>query len=565
MIGKEVHSENEYNTCITTFRGLSWSNALLRFSVYDETPHKQPSTGAPSWVTEAINLAPWRNLEQTPTSQGTPQVDTPAQPPISMFHIPPPPIIYSISSSAPRALDQAPMDVDPSPHGEHYSHHNPQGQESQQTAAKTDLASTEPCCAFEQGKAEVQTLFDKFKKDLDSALISTFGPCNCSKLENATASAYSPVSHPTLPVTCLYKYCTSCAKIFQGPWYSCQNCNTTLVSTLICITKLVSFINNLQCVECNEKGLPFTPCFYRSFGRNIPQNHVMQKETCFACPKSSTPVPSKPAQLFSPTPPLPPKPRNPGTTSGIPGFWPTSYPAAMHTPYFPGPETFSSITPFIPPNIPSPSPVQRFHPLGLQFANLRPQFTDLGPTNLEPRFANPFLSEGRQARALPVTPPAPMVVTPPPPPPVIHTGVLCDLCETTIEGVRHKCLDCAGKLVNIIYYCRINAGSDYDLCTVCFEAGAAEQHNPFHEFFDIREPGRVVVHTVFSGSGERSANSTPERTEPPSAPVPPSEPAIHNATCDLCDSRIRGDRYVRSVSYHICGHELTSFYLDRNA
>lgn len=29
--------------------------------------------------------------------------------------------------------------------------------------------------------------------------------------------------------------------------------------------------------------------------------------------------------------------------------------------------------------------------------------------------------------------------------PVIHAGVVCDVCEATIEGVRHKCLDCPGE------------------------------------------------------------------------------------------------------------------------
>ena len=34
-----------------------------------------------------------------------------------------------------------------------------------------------------------------------------------------------------------------------------------------------------------------------------------------------------------------------------------------------------------------------------------------------------------------------------PPGPVelpIHTGVVCDVCESTIRGIRHKCLDCPG-------------------------------------------------------------------------------------------------------------------------
>lgn len=29
--------------------------------------------------------------------------------------------------------------------------------------------------------------------------------------------------------------------------------------------------------------------------------------------------------------------------------------------------------------------------------------------------------------------------------PVIHHGVICDSCENTVEGIRHKCLDCSGQ------------------------------------------------------------------------------------------------------------------------
>ncbi|KAF6744231.1 hypothetical protein DFP72DRAFT_1078938 [Ephemerocybe angulata] len=51
--------------------------------------------------------------------------------------------------------------------------------------------------------------------------------------------------------------------------------------------------------------------------------------------------------------------------------------------------------------------------------------------------------------------------------------------------IRHKCLDCP----------------DYDLCTHCIkEDMAAEKHNPFHESFEIHEPGRVIVHPVFDGN-----------------------------------------------------------------
>lgn len=88
--------------------------------------------------------------------------------------------------------------------------------------------------------------------------------------------------------------------------------------------------------------------------------------------------------------------------------------------------------------------------------------------------------------------------------------------------------------------------------------GSAEQHDPFREFFEIEEPGRVFVHSVLSGNGERDTAEVPPvcstrmhdnsaapqvSSTPRPAPTVPAEPITHNATWDLCDSRVRGDRY----------------------
>lgn len=87
---------------------------------------------------------------------------------------------------------------------------------------------------------------------------------------------------------------------------------------------------------------------------------------------------------------------------------------------------------------------------------------------------------------------------------------------------------------------------DYDLCTPCMETGAAERHNSFHEFFDIETPGRVFVHTVFSGSGERE---TPPISRNATADSPRAVSAIrHCAACNMCDSPIVGDRFVSLLS-----------------
>lgn len=107
----------------------------------------------------------------------------------------------------------------------------------------------------------------------------------------------------------------------------------------------------------------------------------------------------------------------------------------------------------------------------------------------------------------------------------VHTGVICDVCESTVRGVRHKCLDCP----------------DYDMCTPCITA-RRDRHAMTHEFFEIEEPGRVIVHTVFSGEGERETgqSSTHNRSQ---VAEPESQPVLHHAVCDMCDSQIYGDRY----------------------
>ncbi|KAJ3829373.1 hypothetical protein F5880DRAFT_1470735 [Lentinula raphanica] len=121
---------------------------------------------------------------------------------------------------------------------------------------------------------------------------------------------------------------------------------------------------------------------------------------------------------------------------------------------------------------------------------------------------------------------------------VVHHDVWCDSCHSVIEGIRHKCLDCP----------------DFDLCTPCIRGVAAETHNPFHEFFQISEPGRVVVHNVFSGHGEQEVQQPPPRPVD-EVPVPPPQPVVHSATCDLCESRIYGDRYkcVTCPDWDCCG------------
>lgn len=137
----------------------------------------------------------------------------------------------------------------------------------------------------------------------------------------------------------------------------------------------------------------------------------------------------------------------------------------------------------------------------------------------------------------------------------VHRGVICDSCNETVVGIRHKCLDCPGMsdVPAVTFF--PHPVLDYDLCTACMESGGTEQHNPFHEFFDIETPGRVYVHTVLSSdrdSGRQQSSSSAHApvTQHEPAPTTADLPVRHSATCNLCDSAIVGERYVslRAVS-----------------
>ncbi|KAI0363146.1 hypothetical protein BV20DRAFT_975992 [Pilatotrama ljubarskyi] len=126
--------------------------------------------------------------------------------------------------------------------------------------------------------------------------------------------------------------------------------------------------------------------------------------------------------------------------------------------------------------------------------------------------------------------------------PPVHKNIICDSCNREVVGTRHKCLDCP----------------DFDLCQSCYSTSSVRsQHHAAHEFFGIEKPGEVIVHTVFSGDGEREPDHPAEQAtrENVSRARPCDiEPVVHNATCNLCDSRIRGDRFkcLDCPDYDLC-------------
>ncbi|KAK0246436.1 hypothetical protein EDD85DRAFT_57368 [Armillaria nabsnona] len=462
LVAREVHNADEYKTAISnpSLAGR-WPSPMLKFSVFDESPHKPPFAGDlgqvrwsnPNW--EELSPRPRPSLD--PLSSSLP----PAQPPPNFAGIPPPPILFS-SPARPQTL--APMDVDqfafPS---QPFPSHSPSPQPRHQPQWANQSQKQTSCCAVAQAKDDIRTLMDTFKRDLDRILTGTFGD-NFLEQNMPSLPSQNGFGRPFVPpMPCMYHNCAKCFKLFQGPWQSCQNC--------------VRIVCN-ECYRHPHSLLLEGPCV-ETLGP-----HLYKLERCAGCPKDwqsfdlTDPIP--PMQPFAPMsfPPLPPPPPAP---QGIPNLF-----AQPMQPFYTF-NTMTPVTPFIPPMVPE-----------------------------TPACVLPSLTPGPRVIQTPKpvgTPASPFAA-----PPIIHHDVLCNCCSKQIEGIRHKCLDCF----------------DYDLCTKCITTGGAERHDPFHEFWEVTEPGRVIISRV---------GSTAPPVSVPQVPTPAVTPAVHGATCDLCDSRIRGDRY----------------------
>ncbi|KAG2160021.1 uncharacterized protein EDB93DRAFT_1324500 [Suillus bovinus] len=428
LIGKEVHNAEEYSTRIAPLR-RRWPNPLLRFSIFDETPHKAPSATVEdsrevSAPLSFMAIPPPPTLMPTlapPNLVPTKSFDTRFQEFLSFkaAHPPPPSSrpLPTLERSSTLTSQISPSFTPPPPIIFQEPHRHPSSPSLPSLSPRA--ASPKPCCSITKGKSEMETLLISFRQDIDRIILDTFGQCNASAQVDTShrqtplGSGISNEAHTSSEASCNTStestsshWCFVCRNEFSGSWYGCVKCPWHYV-----------------CPNCFSKsGAMHT----FSFG---PAHVVQQREA----------VPS------------------------------------------------IAITPSAA-EIPAES-----QPAGTELVDAQPNQHS----------------------------------------PVIHRNIVCDSCNEIIVGVRRKCLDCP----------------DYDLCTPCLESGAAQSHNPFHEFFDIETPGRVLVHTVFSGSGERdtSPNSRSATADGPltsaATSASTSETIRHCAACNMCDSPIVGDRF----------------------
>ncbi|KZT27712.1 hypothetical protein NEOLEDRAFT_1130794 [Neolentinus lepideus HHB14362 ss-1] len=550
LLSKEVHNAEDYERAVQQYQGRSWPGALLRFTVFDETPHKpavRPNLGGGSsthggsvlksrvssdiWLTgpeESVTVTPSimvSPVTQRPSPRSPMEIDgsamtdsdslyrsqkyrgadgrsitTPGS--TTATYVPSPP--QSISSLA---TPQQPQ--------QHFGGlHDARTRGSPPSSAPASSASSTPRASSPVNPPtlasrmppepthpipEIQNLFGSFMRDFERIMSSNFGE-DWRRRQNPWAPDIPQHQHPL--------------DVFAG----------------IPPPPVFNLANNIE-----TSGIPPPPIL----GLSPPRPHATYQRPAHRMPGSFVNTEDQQPTIVQPpvaqvgNRALPPPPFGYGTPMRSSMLW----------------------------NVPPPPPLPT---LPGSF-----EASDYAST----RTASPYMPSDPTARAIvvqpPQSPPSPIFIRPPPSPPsplssagvqtprtaeaeiqtrgagldgngengeetVIHRDVVCDACDQIVVGVRHKCLDCP----------------DYDLCTPCMNSGSAEAHDPFHEFLDIKEPGRVVVHNVFSGNEEsagipadtRRASSPSQRTPAPVV-ARPAEQVRHNARCDLCDSVIIGDRY----------------------
>lgn len=198
-----MHSAEDYDPRVAPLR-RRWPNPLLRFTIFDETPHK-----APSGVSERFSLY---STPAVPQSEITSKFPTPVvpshdilpdgfipllphatcvlPPPSKMFPPPPPPILFPTSSKS-------------------CSTH------------ECGTTGTAYCCPITQGKADIQVLLSSFKEDLERILCGTFGTGVSGVNVIPPQTETTPVS---IGANTSSRWCFVCKTSFAGVWYGCIKC-----------------------------------------------------------------------------------------------------------------------------------------------------------------------------------------------------------------------------------------------------------------------------------------------------------------------------------------------------
>jgi next-to-BRCA1 protein 1 len=115
---------------------------------------------------------------------------------------------------------------------------------------------------------------------------------------------------------------------------------------------------------------------------------------------------------------------------------------------------------------------------------------------------------------------------------------------------------------------------DFDLCSLCLAAQPQNfgSHSKSHSLFAIEEPGGLWIHTIFEGNGALEIPEPPVADEGPTDFMDTNilefnaqgeshtqgehtaleaETPVRHATCEFCDTAIRGERFVSHSNYTV--------------
>lgn len=215
-----MHSAEDYDSCIAPLRRL-WPNPLLRFTIFDETPHK-----APHVASERLSL---HSVPTIPLSETT--LPSPVVHHHSCILPPSPPPLVS-PPSHPLHPSATCIFLPPSPPSIILSPTSSKSCSPQECGT----AETAPCCPVAKAKEDIGVLLSSFKDDLERILCRTFGTGYAEKQSapfvKGSISRVSGIDDVPPQTEALVsdrastssRWCFVCRTSFTGVWYGCIKC-----------------------------------------------------------------------------------------------------------------------------------------------------------------------------------------------------------------------------------------------------------------------------------------------------------------------------------------------------
>lgn len=198
---------DDYNKSIEPYKEWLWPQGLLRFSLHDEAPRGALNASQGS-------AGPFESHSWSLFAPGAGPSDVMTPPLVS--HIPPPPIIYSSTSSTTGTMDV--------------------GNGLEGTRGKVSSANL--CCSAQSTKQDIQKLITSFKEDLDDILKTSFlnkqattpsPPLSTLPLPPRSGSSARVAGHVDVPG--YSPLCSVCAQTKQCSWSVCDHCHVVEVSS----------------------------------------------------------------------------------------------------------------------------------------------------------------------------------------------------------------------------------------------------------------------------------------------------------------------------------------------